>query len=251
MLMPNQNTNNVVDITSHSTTQDQGIQLRNINLTLNNNVLLKDINTVIPEKGVTMLMGPNGAGKSLLLKCLHGLLTPDTGALIFNAKNKPLAETKQAMVFQRATLLRRSVIQNLSFSAPKTTTQQELLFWLDKIQLTGKQNLPARLLSGGEQQRLSLARALINQPELLFLDEPTASLDPGSTHILENIIKEASDDGVKVIFITHDIGQAKRLSSDVMFLHQGRLLEHSDTQQFFTTTRSAEAKRFLAGEILL
>lgn len=249
--MPNQNTNNVVEITSHASSHNQGIQLKSLNLTLNNNLLLNNINTVIPEKGITMLMGPNGAGKSLLLKCLHGLLNPDAGTLIFNAKNKPLAETKQAMVFQRATLLRRSVIQNLSFSAPKTTTQQELLFWLDKIQLTGKKNLPARLLSGGEQQRLSLARALINQPELLFLDEPTASLDPGSTHILESIIKEASDNGVKIIFITHDIGQAKRLSSDVIFLHKGRMIEHTDAQQFFTTTRSAEAKSFLAGEILL
>ena len=195
-----------------------------------------------------MILGPNGAGKSLLLKCIHGLLSPTQGSIGFNGfKGNP----KQAMVFQKPVLLRRSVMDNMRFADQDRQTQSELEQALDSVQLLEKRDHPATQLSGGEQQRLALARALLTKPDLLLLDEPTASLDPASVLIIEKLIQQATRQRIKSIFISHDIGQAKRLSADIIFLNRGLVIEYSDAAPFFFAPHSDEARAFLSGEIVL
>lgn len=227
------------------------IDVRSLNLKLGGIQLLSDISVQSHTSGVTMVMGANGAGKSLFLRCLHRLLPVSSGSIRLQGKSVNDPILKQAMVFQKPTLLRRSVLQNLEFAAPDGTHQSEIERLLARVNLLGCKSQPARLLSGGEQQRLTLARALLIQPELLLLDESTASLDPASVVIFEEIIREAEREGVKSIFVSHDIGQAKRLASDVIFLHKGRVVEHTEATEFFNAPRSREAQAYLAGEILL
>ena len=210
--------------------------------------VLDQIDLTIDQPGVTMILGPNGAGKSLLLKCIHGLLSPTQGSIGFNGLN---ANPKQAMVFQKPVLLRRSVMDNMRFADQDRQTQSELEQALDSVQLLEKREHPATQLSGGEQQRLALARALLTKPDLLLLDEPTASLDPASVLIIEKLIQQATRQHIKSIFISHDIGQARRLSADVIFLNRGLVIEYSDAAPFFFAPHSNEAKAFLSGEIVL
>ncbi len=227
------------------------LALDSVSLTVNGKTLLHDISVHSEAQGTTLIMGANGAGKSLLMKCLHGLLTPTSGSI--KLLNRPSHETRhqQAMVFQKPVLLRRTVMDNLTFAAPKTTPPEVLRDMLERVNLSGKDQQPARVLSGGEQQRLALARALLTQPKILFLDEPTASLDPASVLIIERLIQEATADGVKSIVISHDIGQAKRLADDVLFLHQGRVTEHTSAATFFTQPLTCQAQAYLAGDVVL
>jgi tungstate transport system ATP-binding protein len=227
------------------------LSVKNLSLRIGDKTLLKEINLTSSTPGISMIMGANGAGKSLLLRSLHGLLDINSGEIHFSGSAAKESRAKQAMVFQKPVLLRRSTLQNLKFAAPKDTDEKTLFEYLGLVHLDDKANSPARMLSGGEQQRLALARALITQPEVLLLDEPTASLDPASVLIIEKLIKSASQNGVKVIFVSHDIGQAKRLASDVIFLHKGEVTEHAEANTFFTNPESREAKAYLAGELLI
>lgn len=227
------------------------IEIINLSLKLGGSELLHGICLTSYSSGVTMVLGPNGAGKSLLLKCLHGLIKPSQGSFSLLSGPPKGATSRQAMVFQKPCLLRRSVIKNMEFVSPERTTVAEISELLRQVHLQGKEKQPARLLSGGEQQRLALARALITKPSILFLDEPTASLDPASVLIIENLIRNASRNGVKLVFVSHDLGQAKRLGSDIIFLHQGRLVEHAEASSFFKSPQSEEARAYLNGEIVL
>ncbi len=224
------------------------IEVSNLDLSIRNIKLLNDISVTITTSGVTMVLGPNGAGKSLFLKCIHGLVTPTKGSICFAGTHD---YPKQAMVFQKPVLLRRSVMQNMRFASQMQQSMTELEEALVSVHLSDKKDYPATQLSGGEQQRLALARALITRPELLLLDEPTASLDPGSVLIIEDLIQKAAREGVKIVFISHDIGQAKRLAADVLFLNRGQMVEHSEATTFFTTPQSNEAMAYLNGEIVL
>ena len=203
---------------------------------------------------LTVVMGPNGAGKSLLLRLLHGIIEPTTGKITWAGDRLTEAvRRRQAMVFQKPVLLRRSVAANLDFvlglhGRPSPARRSELL---EQVGLQDKASQPARLLSGGEQQRLALARALATSPLVLFLDEPTASLDPASVLMIEEIVRSVQDAGTKVIFVTHDVGQARRLADDVVFIHRGRVLEHARAASFFNRPASQEATEYLAGRIVL
>lgn len=219
-------------------------------LNLGGQTLLSGLNLNCYEAGVTLVMGANGAGKSLLLRSLHGLL-PVEGDIRFAGRALPETLPDQAMVFQKPTLLRRTVRQNMEFAASVDGSEAQIDTLLEEVHLKEKADQPARRLSGGEQQRLALARALLTRPKILLLDEPTASLDPGSVMIIERLILDASRAGVKVIFVSHDIGQAKRLAADVVFLHQGAITEHSTAQHFFSKPSSREAQAYLAGELLI
>ncbi|MDW4497944.1 ATP-binding cassette domain-containing protein [Sulfitobacter sp. D35] len=205
----------------------------------------------------TMLMGANGAGKSLTLRLLHGLIRPSGGAVLW--QGRPLdrrARHAQAMVFQRPVMLRRSIIGNLRFAlaargirGAECTRRAEIA--LDRAQLRDLARAPARVLSGGEQQRLALARALACGPELLFLDEPTASLDPASTQAIETLIRQASAEGVTIVMVSHDIGQARRLGQDIVFLHAGRVAESGPAQQVLDHPRSEAARAWVEGRIYI
>jgi tungstate transport system ATP-binding protein len=216
--------------------------------------LVDGIDLTLASHTLTVVMGPNGAGKSVLLRLLHGLLQPTSGTLRWGGA--PMCEAvrrRQAMVFQRPVVLRRSVAANIDFvlglNGQATRDRRDEL--LDHVGLLDFAAQPARLLSGGEQQRLALARALAVEPEVLFLDEPTASLDPSSVAKIEEIVTAALGHGTKIIFVTHDIGQAKRLADEVVFLHRGRLREHASAGRFFGNPASAAAQAYLEGRIVL
>ncbi|MDA0362393.1 MAG: ATP-binding cassette domain-containing protein [Proteobacteria bacterium] len=216
--------------------------------------LLSNVNLNIPDNGITIIMGPNGAGKSLLLRCLHGLIKPSNGEVTYARKILDIKIRKrQSMVFQTPTLLRRSVLENLLFVLEKKgkTQVDNCLKILAKINLEDHKSQPARLLSGGEKQRLSLARALLTNPDVLFLDEPTANLDPSSVLLIENLILEARSNGIKIILITHDIAQAKRLADEVIFINKGHIIEHTKAKTFFIKPSSSEAEAYLGGNLLI
>jgi len=227
------------------------IEVTNLCLRLNNTDLLNSISVSSKTRGVTMVMGPNGAGKSLFLKCLHGLIQPTFGSIKVCGEHVQGPPNDQAMVFQKPVLLRRSVLENLAFAAPQRTDLGAINNALATAHLGDKRDLPARLLSGGEQQRLAVVRALLRNPKLLVLDEPTASLDPASVQIIEGLIRDFTELGGKTIFISHDLGQAKRLGSEIIFLHKGRVVEHSDADLFFRNPTSKEAKAYLNGQLII
>ena len=205
----------------------------------------------------TVVMGPNGSGKSLTLRLLHGLLQPTAGAILWAGRPADDAvRRRQAMVFQRPVLLRRSAIANVthalrSRAVPRHERHARAERMLAKAGLAALTHTPARLLSGGEQQRLALARALSLEPEVLFLDEPTANLDPASTLTIEQLIQTAHDQGTKIVLVTHDVGQARRLADEVVFLHQGRVEEQSAAGDFFAAPASMQAQAFLEGRLVL
>jgi tungstate transport system ATP-binding protein len=205
----------------------------------------------------TVIMGPNGAGKSLMLRLLHGLLQPSAGAILWGGRPADDAiRLRQAMVFQRPVLLRRAALANVTHALrargmPRRERQDRARQVLAAAGLAALARTPARLLSGGEQQRLSMARALSLEPDVLFLDEPTTNLDPASTLAIERLIQQAHERGTKIVLVTHDVGQARRLADEVAFLHRGRIEEHSPAARFFEAPASPRARAFLEGRLVL
>ncbi|HTS22451.1 MAG TPA: ATP-binding cassette domain-containing protein [Casimicrobiaceae bacterium] len=202
----------------------------------------------------TIIVGPNGAGKSVLLRLCHGLLRPSSGALTWSHPELPGEARRQAMVFQRPVMLRRSALGNLTHAlgvarVPWADRERRAREALRKVGLEALAGRPARVLSGGEQQRVALARVWALRPEVLFLDEPTANLDPGAIHEIERVIAALHASGTKIVMATHNLGQARRLGDEVLFLHQGRLLERAPCEQFFKRPASTEAVQFLEGEL--
>ena len=230
------------------------VQVSDLSYHAGGRTLINQVDLKITSKGITVIMGPNGAGKSLLLRLLHGLLPPTSGSIHWDGQPTTDAHRRrQAMVFQRPILLRRSVAANIEFALNvhgnlDPAHRDAVLFAVDLLDRAAQ---PARRLSGGEQQRLALARALATDPEVLFLDEPTANLDPAATAIIEAAVERIRDAGTKVIFVTHDIGQARRLAYDIVFMHRGRICETGPAVLFFDTPRTREAQQFLQGELVL
>ena len=230
------------------------IKIKNISILLNDRIILRNINCQINDKSITAILGPNGAGKSLLLQTINGLTPILNGEITYNLRQlDDNIRKQQAMVFQSPTLLRRTVLGNMEFvnSINKNTNMSDVKSILKKVGLEAFNNKPARLLSGGEKQRLSLARALLIQPKLLLLDEPTANLDPYSLKLIEDLISEENSKGTTIILTTHDMSQAKRLASDIIFINKGEILEQTQAKIFFKEPQTIEAKRYLTGEILL
>ena len=228
------------------------LEVRDLVLRFGEATVLDRLELDLGPTGCTMIMGPNGSGKSLLLKLLHGLMRPTSGRIDWGGEAPEQVTARQSLVFQKPVLLRRSVAANIDFvlkARGKDTAERQAL--LDHVGLAHKANQPARLLSGGEAQRLALARALATDPEVLFLDEPTASLDPASVLAIEKIVSGARARGVRIIFVTHDIGQARRMADDVVFLHRGRVAAHEPAIDFFPEPRSPEARDYLNGKIVV
>ena len=202
----------------------------------------------------TMIVGPNGAGKSVLMRLCHGLLEPTAGRITWNSPEVPHAPRRQAMVFQRPVLLRRSALANVVYALKCSGVlapwrRERALAALEHVGLEALADRPARVLSGGEQQRLALARAWALEPEVMFLDEPTASLDPGATQEIERVIEAMHGAGTKIVMVTHNLGQARRLGDEILFMHQGRVVERAPAERFFREPRSREAAQFLEGEL--
>lgn len=208
----------------------------------------------IAEGPRTMVLGANGAGKSVLMRLCHGLLEPTSGRVRWNEPDLPGEPRRQAMVLQRPVMLRRSAIANVELAlraaqVPREERGRRAREALERVGLAALAERPARVMSGGEQQRLALARAWALQPQVLFLDEPTANLDPSATREVEAIIQSIHAAGTKIVMSTHNLGQARRLGDEVLFLHQGRLAERAPIDAFFAKPASAEADAFLKGEL--
>jgi tungstate transport system ATP-binding protein len=233
------------------------LELRRLSYEAKGKRVIDDLDLRIEERGITAIMGPNGAGKSVLLRLMHGLIPPTDGDILWAGQRsgRDLLR-RQAMVFQKPVLLRRSAASNISHALGlRGVMRSERAIRVDEaLKQAGLQNLaatPARVLSGGEQQRLCLARALSLEPEVVFLDEPTASLDPASTLAIEGLLIDAKCRGIKIIFVTHDVGQARRLAQEVIFLHHGRVIEHEPAKRFFDRPRSEAARAYIAGGLVL
>ncbi len=219
--------------------------------------LIDGIDLTLDAGSRTVVMGPNGAGKSLLLRLLHGLLTPTSGQVLWNGRPATDADARrQAMVFQKPVLLRRSVAANIRYAlsirdVPRSARAGPVADALETAGLTRLAERPARVLSAGEQQRLTIARAMALRPDILFLDEPTANLDPAATLAIETLVTTAHQRGTKIVLVTHDIGQARRIADDIVFLDQGRLEARAPAARFFADPASGRAKAYLEGRIIV
>ncbi len=219
------------------------------------NILLNDINISIESNDITVILGPNGAGKSLLLRAAHGLESPSKGSLLWNTHIPQPQQPWRAYIFQKPILLRRSVRANLeyvlSLHGKNKSSYSSLIS--DALEHTGLSQLAernARVLSGGEQQRLNIARAWVLQPKVILFDEPTAELDPNGTAAIECLIETIAQQGTKIIMTTHDLGQAHRLANDILFLHQGKVVEYTSAKVFFEQPQTKTAENFIAGKLL-
>jgi tungstate transport system ATP-binding protein len=208
--------------------------------------IIEDISLPLAARR-TLVLGPNGAGKSTLLRLIHGLLRPSAGSLHW-----PRA-LSQAMVFQRPVMLRTTALANVIYGLKlkgysASESEQRARHSLARVGLEQIAQRPARLLSGGEQQRVALARAWALEPELLILDEPTASLDPASSREVERIIGEIAAAGARILMTTHNLGLARRLGEEIVFIDRGRIVEQTPVEQFFKLPRTPAAQRFLQEE---
>ncbi|OGA49931.1 MAG: ABC transporter ATP-binding protein [Betaproteobacteria bacterium RIFCSPLOWO2_12_FULL_62_13] len=230
------------------------LELKDVCYRVNGKTIIDRISCAITAGPRTVILGPNGAGKSVLMRLCHGLLTPTAGAIVWRGTNGTRRPRQQAMVFQRPVMLRRSALANVVYGlklAEVSRTERELRARdvLEAVGLADRAGRPARVLSGGEQQRLALARAWVLGPEVLFLDEPTANLDPGAVREIESIIGAIHASGTKIIMTTHSLGQARRLGDEILFLYEGRLVERSPVDRFFAQPASPEAAAFIRSEL--
>ncbi len=215
--------------------------------------IIRDFSARIEAGPRSIILGPNGAGKSVLMRLCHGLLLPTSGRIIWHGTRNG-ERRRQAMVFQRPVMLRRSALGNVVYGLKLAgvSSRECVLRAMDVLEVVGLAShagRPARVLSGGEQQRLALARAWALGPDVLFLDEPTANLDPSATQDIERIINAIHAAGTKIIMSTHNLGQARRLGDEILFLSKGRLMEHTPVDRFFREPASSEAAAFIKGEM--
>lgn len=223
------------DMSSQNTAM---VTARNVSFSADEQLLLNDISVRIASGNITMVLGHNGAGKTLLLSALHGLISPQRGTIIGPARQK------QKMVFQKPILLRRSARDYFEFLCPglEDSTVQN---WFQKAQLGPRMTTPARQLSGGESQKLALIGALASQPDLLFLDEPTAHLDFESIGFIESQITAARKTGTTIVMTSHNRAQAERLAEHVIFMENGRIVEMASANTFFSSPQTQAAKTYL------
>ena len=231
------------------------VMLEDVSVVARALAILDQISLTLAPGAPTVLIGPNGAGKTTLLRLAMGLIAPSTGRVTWGGRER-VPPIRRAIVFQRPAMLRRSAAANLRFALATagTARSERSARVAELLGLVGMSDLgdrPARRLSGGEQQRLALARALARDPELLFLDEPTASLDPAATKAIEDMIRAVVARGIKVVMSTHDLGEARRLAGEVVLMHRGRVVESSPAVAFFADPQTPEARRFVAGELLV
>jgi tungstate transport system ATP-binding protein len=223
--------------------------LDNVSYAINGTQILKNVNVEIGAGPRTIILGPNGAGKSVLMRVCHGLLRPTQGQVKWLG-----APRRVAMVFQRPVMLRRSALANIEYALKLAGVSrgERTLRAADVLEAVGLERCahqPARRLSGGEQQKLALARAWALGPEVLLLDEPTANLDPAATREVETIVGQIRAGGTKIIMTTHNLGQARRLGDEIIFMSDGRLAERAPVERFFAQPDTAEAASFIKGEL--
>jgi tungstate transport system ATP-binding protein len=234
---------------------DLPIRFENVTMSAGAVTILDQITLILVSGPPTVVIGPNGSGKTTLLRAAMGLVKPSAGRITWGEREN-VPPTGRAIVFQRPVMLRRSARGNIHYALRSSgigNAEQRARIG-EVLALVGLEHIadrPARRLSGGEQQRLALARALARDPTVLFLDEPTASLDPAATKVIEDVVHTVSERGIKVVMSTHDIAEARRIAGDIIMLHHGRVIETGAAVSFFAAPKTGEAKKFLVGELLV
>jgi tungstate transport system ATP-binding protein len=231
------------------------LHFENVGIVAGGVTVLNDVSLSFLPGAPTVLIGPNGSGKTTLLRAAMGLIRPTRGRITW-ADSDSLPPLRRAIVFQRPTMLRRSASANVRYAlanagVPRAEWKARIAELLALVGMSDLAERAARRLSGGELQRLALARALARDPELLFLDEPTASLDPAATKSIEDVVRAVVARGIKVVMSTHDLGEARRLAGEIVLMHRGRVVETGPAEAFFAAPGTPAARRFIAGELLV
>jgi tungstate transport system ATP-binding protein len=234
---------------------DLPLVLDDVSLQAGATTMLDRLSLTITPGAPTLIVGPNGAGKTSLLRLCMGLASPSTGRVTWGGR-ADCSPLRRAILFQRPVMLRRTAAANVAYAlaqagTPRSQRAQRVTGLLDRVGLSDLAQRPARRLSGGEQQRLALARALARDPEVLLLDEPTANLDPAATRSVEQIVLMAAQSGIKIVMASHDLGQVRRLAGDVIFLVRGELCEQGETADFLDHPTTPEAAAFLRGDLVI
>jgi tungstate transport system ATP-binding protein len=229
------------------------LTVKDITFEVSGKRLLDGVSFTLPKGGITAVIGPNGAGKSLTLRICHSLIAPSAGEVRWREGAASAGRKRHAMVFQRPVMLRRSALANLTHAlnaVGATDAGTRAADALARFGLSEFSARPARLLSGGEQQRLAIARAWALDPEMLFLDEPSSQLDPGATRQIEEMIANLASEGMTILMATHDLAQARRLSQRVLFFHCGKIVEDAPAGRFWNQPETKEGRAFIAGDLL-
>lgn len=230
------------------------LRLDRIEVRRRGRLLLGPVTLDLGGEGLTIVIGPNGSGKTTLLRAMHGLERIAAGRIDW-ACDPVEARTRQAFVFQSPIMMRRNVLDSIAFpltlhGTDRRAARRIAADWAGRVGLGSALDRPAQALSGGEKQKLALARALVRAPDIVFLDEPCANLDGSATREIEAILGAARAAGTRIVMSTHDLGQARRLADDMLFLYSGRILEAGRRDAFFAGPRSPEASAFLNGDLL-
>lgn len=234
---------------------DLPVMLDRVSVRAGATTIIDRLTLTLTSGSPTLVIGPNGAGKSTLLRLCMGLAAPTEGRITWGGRSdaKP---TRRAFVFQRPVMLRRTAAANIAYGLthadyPREKIAARTAELLERVGLPDLALRPARRLSGGEQQRLALARALARDPELLLLDEPTASLDPAATRGVEEIVRDAAQSGIKIVMASHDLGQVRRLAGDVVFMVRGTVRERAPAEDFLKAPSTQEAAAFVRGDLVV
>jgi tungstate transport system ATP-binding protein len=222
------------------------IELKGITVNSNGRTILDIPYAIIPADRITACIGPNGAGKTTFLKLLDGLIKPDTGTVKFSFK------TKTALVLHHTPMIKASAKTNLGMVRDIDASVQaaDVERVIDQVGLGNLANSPAHKLSAGERQKLCLGRAILQKPNLVLLDEPTANLDPNTTEQVEDLIRQFDSQGADVIFSSHQLAQVQRLAEHILFIDQGQIKEKGPAGPFFENPQTQAAKRYLHQELL-
>jgi tungstate transport system ATP-binding protein len=236
-------------------TSDLPLVLDDVSLQAGATAILNRLSLTITPGAPTLIVGSNGAGKTTLLRLCMGLAAPSSGRVTWGGRTDR-APLRRAILFQRPVMLRRTTAANVAYAlaqagTPRQQRAQRVTALLDRVGLSDLAQRPARRLSGGEQQRLALARALARDPEILLLDEPTANLDPAATRSVEEIVLMAAQSGIKIVMASHDLGQVRRLAGDIIFLVRGALCEQGKAGDFLDHPATPEAAAFLHGDLVI
>jgi tungstate transport system ATP-binding protein len=224
---------------------DKYIELKEVIVRSNGRIILNIPHAIIPADRITACIGPNGAGKTTFLKVLDGLIVPDSGSVSYSF------DTNTALVLHHTPMIKASAKTNIAMiqDAYSSITSTEIDLVLERVGLTQLASSPAQKLSAGERQKLCLGRAILQKPNLVLLDEPTANLDPNTTEQVENIIRELSKDGADVIFSSHQLAQVQRLAQYILFIDGGEIKEKGPVGPFFSDPQTTAAKRYLQQEL--
>ncbi len=226
---------------------DKLLVLHNVEIIRDGRTILQSGDLQVPLAGITALIGPNGAGKTTLLRLIHGLIEPSIGRC-----DRPFTPDESALVFHYTPMLKATVREHLTLlrDTHRLISDQAINEALQSVGIAHLANNPAQRLSAGERQKLCLARARLQNPKLVLLDEPTANLDPNASDDVEQMITELSKDGKAVLFASHNMAQVKRLASNLVFMQDGKILEITHPDTFFKNPQTKEGSQFLAREFI-